>query len=136
MCYTSGTTGRPKGVMLSHANLMSETAEDLRRAAEDVREGDDFIAYLPMAWIGERLYSYDLSGGRRVGLLPCNCPESPETLQRDLRELGPTGFLASAPRSGRPSSPHLKVKSEDLSGGLKKLGLRDLHERCARRGQG
>lgn len=113
MCYTSGTTGRPKGVMLSHANLLMAAHGFV--SSEDVREGDDFIAYLPMAWVGDATYSFVAS---LVSGATCNCPESPETLQRDLRELGPTGFLAP-PRVWETFLSDIKVKSEDLSG-LKK----------------
>ncbi|MBV9554055.1 MAG: AMP-binding protein, partial [Alphaproteobacteria bacterium] len=56
--YTSGTTSRPKGVMLSHANLLS-AAEALANA-DDIRPGDDHLAYLPMAWIGNSLLSMAL----------------------------------------------------------------------------
>ena len=87
--YTSGTTARPKGVMLSHANLLAP-AEGFA-AAEDIRADDEHLSYLPMAWIGNSLFSLALH--LLVGFT-CNCPEKPETVQRDLRELGPTIGLA------------------------------------------
>ncbi|MCA8926950.1 MAG: AMP-binding protein, partial [Alphaproteobacteria bacterium] len=110
MSYTSGTTGKPKGVMLSHRNLV-ETAK-IFVANEDVRESDDFLSYLPMAWVGESMY------GLTVALLVgccANCPESPETLERDLRELGPTGFIAS-PRGWETILSQLQVKANDTAG--------------------
>jgi len=110
MSYTSGTTGQPKGVMLSHGNLVA-TAK-IFCANEDVRESDDFLAYLPMAWVGESMYNMT------VALLAgccSNCPEGPETLERDLRELGPTGFIAS-PRGWETILSHLQVKANDTSG--------------------
>ena len=110
MSYTSGTTGNPKGVMLSHGNLV-ETAKTFV-ANEDVRESDDFLSYLPMAWVGEGMY------GMTVSILSgcsCNCPEAPETLERDLRELGPTGFLAS-PRGWETILSQLQVKANDTTG--------------------
>ncbi len=110
MCYTSGTTGNPKGVMLSHGNLV-ETAK-IFCANEDVRESDDFLSYLPMAWVGEAMY------GMTISLLAgcsSNCPEAPETLERDLRELGPTGFVA-APRGWEQILSQLQVKANDTSG--------------------
>lgn len=110
MCYTSGTTGRPKGVMLSHGNMLS-TAR-IFVANEDIRETDDFLSYLPMAWVGDATYS--LATSLLTGA-SCNCPESPETLQRDLRELGPTGLIA-APRAWEAVLSEIQVKAEDMSG--------------------
>ena len=89
VCYTSGTTGSPKGAMITHANAV-ETA-DMAARAEDFRVDDDYLAYLPMAWVGDAFYTLIMS--LYVGFA-CNCPESPETVQRDLRELGPTLILA------------------------------------------
>jgi long-chain acyl-CoA synthetase len=89
VCYTSGTTGSPKGAMITHANAI-ETATIAGRS-EDFRVDDDYLAYLPMAWVGDAFYTLIMS--LYVGFA-CNCPESPETVQRDLRELGPTLLLA------------------------------------------
>ena len=89
LCYTSGTTGNPKGVILSHANFIA--AAKIFANAEDARDDDDYLAYLPMAWVGDSLYGLALS--LLTGAV-CNCPESPETVIRDLRELGPTGIIA------------------------------------------
>ena len=89
VCYTSGTTGSPKGAMLTHANGI-ETARTAV-ASEDFSPDDDYLAYLPMAWVGDAFYTLIMS--LYVGFA-CNCPESPETVQRDLRELGPTLILA------------------------------------------
>ena len=110
MSYTSGTTGNPKGVMLSHNNLL-ETAKTFV-ANEDVRESDDFLSYLPMAWVGEGLFGLTVSVFTGCST---NCPEAPETLERDLRELGPTGFIAS-PRGWEAILSGLQVKANDTSG--------------------
>jgi long-chain acyl-CoA synthetase len=107
ICYTSGTTGNPKGVMLTHANAIA-LAEAFRKA-DDVRPEDDALAYLPMAWAGDAAYTLFLS--LVVGFC-ANCPESPETVQRDLRELGPTTVLAP-PRIWENMLTAVQVKAAD-----------------------
>ncbi|HSF06331.1 MAG TPA: AMP-binding protein [Methylomirabilota bacterium] len=89
ICYTSGTTANPKGAMLTYRNAI-ETAHALLQA-EPIHPDDEYLAYLPMAWVGDAFYTLVLS--LEVGSV-VNCPESPETVQRDLRELGPTIVLA------------------------------------------
>ncbi len=109
LCYTSGTTGRPKGAMLSHANLFASAGAFL--AQTDLRPEDDWLAYLPMAWIGDALYTLVV---QVIVGFACNCPESPETVQRDLRELGPSAFLA-APRIWENLLTQIQVKATDAS---------------------
>ena len=89
MLYTSGTTGRPKGVMLSFDNLVisARNAIDLER----LREDEEVLAYLPMAWVGDNIFSIAQS---YVAGFCVSCPESTETVMTDLRELGPTYFFA------------------------------------------
>jgi long-chain acyl-CoA synthetase len=107
--YTSGTTGRSKGVLLSHANLIA-TAETFA-AVQPTSRGDDWLCYLPMGWVGDMTYSL---GTGMVSGITCNCPESPETVQRDLRELGPSMFLAP-PRIWETMLTTLQVKAADAS---------------------
>src|SRR5208282_863604 len=78
-------------VMLTHANLLA--AAHAITAVEQVRPSDEIVAFMPMAWIGDALYSLAL--GLSVGFT-CNCPEGPETARRDLREIGPH-ILAAPP---------------------------------------
>jgi long-chain acyl-CoA synthetase len=124
--YTSGTTGRPKGVMLSHANLIS-VGESIV-AAGDVSVDDEWLCYLPMAWIGDSLYSTTIS--LMVGFT-CNCPENVETVQRDLRELGPTTFLAP-PRIWENLLTAIQIRAGDASPLKRRLFefFRDLAERA------
>jgi long-chain acyl-CoA synthetase len=107
--YTSGTTGNPKGAMLTHRNLV-ETGTTLTQA-EDVRRDDNWLAYLPMAWVGDSLYTMVMN--LMVGFT-VNCPESPETVQRDLRELGPTAVLAP-PRIWENMLTSVQVRAADAS---------------------
>jgi len=86
--YTSGTTGHPKGVAQTHAAL-TETARVLV-AFDGFTEKDEVLCYLPMAWVGDFLYSYAQS---LVAGFCLNCPESPETVMADLREIGPTYYF-------------------------------------------
>jgi long-chain acyl-CoA synthetase len=109
LCYTSGTTGKPKGVMLSHANMLG--AARAFAAAEDIRSSDEWLCYLPMAWVGDSLYSTVMS--LLVGFT-CNCPESPETVRRDLRELGPTAVLAP-PRIWENLLTSVQISGADAS---------------------
>jgi long-chain acyl-CoA synthetase len=105
--YTSGTTGAPKGAMLTHANMV-ETGRALIKA-EDIRLEDNWLAYLPMAWVGDSLYTLVMN--LMVGFT-VNCPESPETVQRDLRELGPTAVLAP-PRIWENMLTGVQVRAAD-----------------------
>jgi len=107
VCYTSGTTGNPKGAMLTHANAIESARIVLQ--VEDIRPDDDWLAYLPMAWVGDAFYTLVLS--LVVGFC-ANCPESPETVQRDLRELGPTTVLAP-PRIWENMLTGVQVRAAD-----------------------
>ncbi len=107
--YTSGTTSRPKGVMLSHANLLS--VADGFAAAEGIRQSDEHLSYLPMAWVGNSVFSLALH--LWVGFT-ISFPEKPETLQRDLRELGPTLALAP-PRYWENALTAIMVRAADAT---------------------
>ncbi|MCT4554138.1 MAG: AMP-binding protein [Pelagimonas sp.] len=89
MLYTSGTTGKPKGVVLSNRNVI-ETA----KASSDfdsLNHDDEILAYLPMAWVGDFIFS--LGQAYWTGFC-VNCPESAETMKTDLREIAPSYYFA------------------------------------------
>ncbi len=113
--YTSGTTGQPKGVVLSHDNVLI-TARNAN-AFDKICERDEIIAYLPMAWVGDHIFSYGqaLAGGFCVA-----CPESPQTIIEDRREIGPTYFFAP-PRVYENLLTSIMVRMEDAGWTKRKI---------------
>jgi long-chain acyl-CoA synthetase len=107
--YTSGTTARPKGVMLTHANLLRPA--EAMAAMEGLRASEEHVAYLPMAWVGNSLISLALHLWLGFTI---NFPEKPETLRRDLRELGPTIALAP-PRLWENALTEIMVRAADAT---------------------
>ncbi|WP_309570773.1 AMP-binding protein [Deinococcus sp.] len=89
---TSGTTGAPKAAMLSHRNLLF-MGHGLGRV-EGFRAGDDYLSFLPMAWIGEQMMSVAVALANGVTI---NFPESTQTALQDLVEIGPH-FMFAPPR--------------------------------------
>ena len=111
--YTSGTTGDPKGVVLSHESLI-KTATNAANWDKLTADGD-VLAYLPMAWVGDNLFSY--SESYIVGFC-VNCPESGETVLNDIREIGPSYFFAP-PRIFENLLTMVMIRMED-AGTLKR----------------
>ena len=111
--YTSGTTGDPKGVVLSHESLI-KTATNAANWDQLTADGD-VLAYLPMAWVGDNLFSY--SESYIVGFC-VNCPESGETVLNDMREIGPSYFFAP-PRIFENLLTTVMIRMED-AGTLKR----------------
>ncbi|MGB4114872.1 MAG: AMP-binding protein, partial [Yoonia sp.] len=109
MLYTSGTTGRPKGVVLSNRNVI-ETAKNSSEF-DKLAAGEETLAYLPMAWVGDFIFSI----GQAYWTGFCvNCPESPETMNSDLREIGPTYFFAP-PAIFESYLTQVMIRMEDAS---------------------
>jgi len=109
MLYTSGTTGQPKGVMLSHDNLIITARNGI--ASENLHEDEEALAYLPMAWVGDNVFS--LSQAYVAGFC-VSCPESSETVLTDLREIGPTYFFAP-PRIFENILTTVTIRMEDAA---------------------
>ncbi len=107
--YTSGTTGRPKGVCQTHGAFLAAS----RGACgfDGLNPRDRILAYLPMAWVGDHLFSYV---NWLVAGFTINCPESAETVMTDLREIGPTYYFAP-PRIFENVLTQVMIRMEDAS---------------------
>jgi long-chain acyl-CoA synthetase len=113
--YTSGTTARPKGVVLSFDNIITTARNAI--AFEGLTEREEVLAYLPMAWIGEHIFSY--AQAYCAGFC-ASCPESQATVIADLRELGPSYFFAP-PRIFESILTQLLIRMEDAGWVKRKL---------------
>ncbi|MEZ5534434.1 MAG: AMP-binding protein [Thiolinea sp.] len=87
--YTSGTTGKPKGVVMTNDNIIITARNSVE--FDKLRSDDEVLSYLPMAWVGDHIFSY---GQAYVTGFCVNCPESEATVATDLREIGPTYYFA------------------------------------------
>ncbi|UWR54803.1 AMP-binding protein [Phaeobacter inhibens] len=115
MLYTSGTTGKPKGVVLSNRNVI----ESAKNSAEfdKLTAGENILSYLPMAWVGDFIFSV----GQAYWCGFCvNCPESADTMMTDLREIGPTYFFAP-PRVFEGQLTSVMIRMEDASALKRKM---------------
>lgn len=105
--HSSGTTGKPKGLVLSHFNILSGVANAYQAGAFGF--GESILAYLPMAWVGD----FAMTMGAGVALrFTVNIPEGAETVLHDLREIAPSFYLA-APRSWDNMLTTVQVRMED-----------------------
>lgn len=113
--YTSGTTSLPKGALLSHNNML--TMGKALMAVDPCTENDDYVSYLPFAWIGEQMMS--ISCGLQIGYT-INFPEEPETAQENIREIGPHVMFAP-PRMYEQMTRTVQVKYLDASWSKRKF---------------
>jgi long-chain acyl-CoA synthetase len=113
--YTSGTTGQPKGVVLSFDNIITTAKSAI--AFEGLTDREEVLAYLPMAWIGEHIFSY--AQAYCAGFC-ASCPESQATVMLDLRELGPTYFFAP-PRIFESILTQVMIRMEDSGWAKRRL---------------
>ena len=107
--YTSGTTALPKGALLSHWNMLTMGRNLM--AVDPCYDTDDFVSYLPFAWIGEQMMS--ISCGLQVGYT-LNFPEEPTTAKEDIRQIGPHVMFAP-PRLYEGMTRQVQVKYIDSS---------------------
>jgi long-chain acyl-CoA synthetase len=109
MFFTSGTTGTAKGVVHTHDTLIDRAAAGAR--FDKLTAGDEVLAYLPPAWIGQNIFSY-------AQWLVCgyvvNCPESANTVMGDLKEIGPTYYFAP-PRVFEGLLTSVMIRMEDAA---------------------
>ena len=109
MLYTSGTTGKPKGVCHTHAGFIAAARGDVE--FDGFNASDEVLSYLPMAWVGDHLFSYAQA---MVAGFTINCPESSETAMIDLREIGPTYYFAP-PRIFENLLTTVMIRMDDAS---------------------
>ena len=126
MLYTSGTTGKPKGVCQTHGAFIAAAQGGCQ--FDKLSDEDDILSYLPMAWVGDHLFSYAQA---LVAGFTINCPESGETVMNDLREIGPTYYFAP-PRVFENLLTQVMIRMEDAGGIKRKLfaHFMDVARRC------
>lgn len=107
MFFTSGTTGNPKGVVHTHHTLLDRAMAG--QAFDKLTEREEVLAYMPLAWIGQNIFSYAqwLACGYVV-----NCPESAATVMIDLKEIGPSYYFAP-PRVFEGLLTSVMIRMED-----------------------
>ena len=126
MLYTSGTTGKPKGVCQTHGAFIAAARGAIQ--FDKLTDKEDILSYLPMAWVGDHLFSFAQA---TVAGFTINCPESGETVMNDLREIGPTYYFAP-PRVFENLLTQVMIRMED-AGSLKRRifhHFMDVARRC------
>ncbi len=107
MLYTSGTTGKPKGVCQTHASFIQAAQSGC--GFDNLGPEENILSYLPMAWVGDHLFSY--AQAMYAGFT-INCPESGDTVMTDMREIGPTYYFAP-PRVFENLLTQVMIRMED-----------------------
>jgi len=107
LLHSSGTTGTPKGVMLEHGHLLAAVRNGA--AGGYFEAGEEIVAYLPMAWVGDFVFSVAAAIALRFTV---NIPERPETVLQNLQEIAPTLYFAP-PRSWDQMLTHVHVRMEE-----------------------
>ncbi len=113
--YTSGTTGKPKGVVLSHDNIIVTARNTV--AYDSLSDREETLSYLPLAWVGDHIFSY---GQAYVAGYCVNCPEDETTVATDMREIGPTYYFAP-PRIFENMLTSVSIRMEDASAFKQKM---------------
>lgn len=108
LVYTSGTTGQPKGAMISHANLVFLIEESAR--LWDLRPRDDRLAFLPLCHIAERYFTYF---SLHCGVIS-NFVEDPATVLQNMREVQPH-FMLAVPRVWEKLYSQIRVSLEEAT---------------------
>lgn len=106
---TSGTTGMPKRVQLSHFNFVNLANAVI--TIDPLPRGSEYVSYLPMAWVGEQMI---LIAAAFLGGWTANFPEQAETQMSDLREIGPETIFAS-PQTWENWVAEVKAKIENTT---------------------
>jgi len=107
--YTSGTTGMPKGSMITQKNMASVVK--FHDQVDPAQDTDEYVSFLPLPWIGEQEYGvyWPLYKAFTV-----NFPEKVETVQENIREIGPHILLAP-PRIWERMCSDIQVKIQDAA---------------------
>jgi long-chain acyl-CoA synthetase len=113
--YTSGTTGKPKGVVLSHDNIIVTARNTV--IYDNLTDQEETLSYLPLAWVGDHIFSF---GQAYVAGYCVNCPEDETTVTTDMREIGPTYYFAP-PRIFENMLTSVSIRMEDASAFKQKM---------------
>ena len=115
LLHSSGTTGKPKGIILQHRRVIAAVGN--ASAVGYFRTGDELMAYLPMAWVGDFVFTVGAGIALRFHV---NVPERQDTVLANLREVAPTVYFA-APRSWDAMLTHVQVGMAESSGVKRRL---------------